>query len=299
MIPIIREGKGVSIHLNDQTNPAMKRILVPCDFSDTAVQAFKFAVDIATQSQGEIILLSVIELPVMHDTVLMPTLSFEEAYMKDMRANAEKNFDKMRTKWAKEGLRISSFVEYGPVNTVISRFVETKKCDLIVMGTKGSSGFKEFIIGSNTEKIVRWSPVPVIAVKRTVRAGSIKNIIFPNTLQEDQEKLVLKVKELQSLFKATLHIVYINTPSKFRKDVDTKLQLKSFARRFMLKDYTLSVYNDLDQETGLAHFIKETKGDLVAMATHGRRGLAHLMTGSIAEDVVNHIDCPIWTCKVS
>ena len=76
----------------------MKRILVPCDFSDTAVQAFKFAVDIANQSQGEIILLSVVELPVMHDTVLMPTLSFEEAYLKDMRENTEKNFSKMKAK---------------------------------------------------------------------------------------------------------------------------------------------------------------------------------------------------------
>jgi nucleotide-binding universal stress UspA family protein len=277
----------------------MKKILVPCDFSDTAVQAFKFAVDIANRSQGEIILLNVVELPVMHDTVLMPTLNFEEAFLKDMRESAEKNFEKMRTKWAKEGPKISSFVEFGPVNTVISRFVEAKGADLIVMGTKGSSGFKEFVIGSNTEKIVRWSPVPVIAVKKTLKPGAIKNIVFPNTLGHDHEDLVLKVKELQTFLKATLHLVYINTPGNFKKDVDTKAELKAFAKRFMLKDYTLNVYNDMDQESGLANFIKEVKGDLVAMATHGRRGLAHLMSGSVAEDVVNHIDCPIWTYKVS
>lgn len=277
----------------------MKKILVPCDFSDTAVQAFKFAVDLANQSQGEIILLNVVELPVMHDTVLMPTLNFEEAFLKDMRDSAEKNFEKMRTKWAKEGPKISSFIEYGPVNTVISRFVEAKRADLIVMGTKGSSGFKEFIIGSNTEKIVRWSPVPVIAVKKTLKPGAIKNIVFPNTLGHDHEDLVLKVKELQTFLKATLHLVYINTPGNFKKDVNTKAELKAFAKRFMLKDFTLNVYNDMDQESGLANFIKEVKGDMVAMATHGRRGLAHLMSGSVAEDVVNHIDCPIWTFKVS
>jgi nucleotide-binding universal stress UspA family protein len=277
----------------------MKKILVPCDFSDTAIQAFKFAVEIAHESLGEIILLNVVELPVMHDTVLMPTLSFEEAYLKDMRVNAEKNFEKMRTKWAKDGPPINAFVEYGPVNTVISRFVESKKADLIVMGTKGSSGLKEFVIGSNTEKIVRWSPVPVISVKKTVKAAAIKNIVFPSALGEEQETLALKVKELQTFFNATLHLVYINTPGNFKKDVDTRLKLKNFAKRFMLKDYTLNVYNDLDQETGLSHFIKEVKGDMVAMATQGRRGLAHLMTGSIAEDVVNHIDCPIWTYKVN
>ena len=277
----------------------MKKILVPCDFSDTAIQAFKFAVDIANKSQGEIILLNVVELPVMHDTVLMPTLSFEEAYLKDMRANAEKNFNKMRTKWAKDGPKVHAFVEYGPVNTVISRFVEAKKADLIVMGTKGSSGFKEFIIGSNTEKIVRWSPVPVFAIKKSVNGEAIKNIVFPNTLNRDHEDLVLQVKSLQSFFNATLHLVYINTPGNFRKDIDTREKLKAFAKRFMLKNYTLNVYNDLDQESGLANFIKESKGDMVAMATHGRRGLSHLMSGSIAENVVNHIDCPIWTFKVN
>lgn len=283
----------------EQITPVMKNILVPCDFSDTAIQAFKFAVDIANQNQGQINLLNVIELPVMHDTVLMPTLSFEEAYLKDMRLSAEKNFEKMRTKWAKDGPKINTFVEYGPVNTVISRFVEAKKADLIVMGTKGSSGLKEFVIGSNTEKIVRWSPVPVIAVKKTMKLGAIRNIVFPNTLDAEQETLILKVKELQTFFKATLHIVYINTPGNFRKDIDTHQQMKAFAKRYMLKDYTVNVYNDMDQESGLANYIKEVKGDMVAMATHGRRGLAHLMSGSVAEDVVNHIDCPIWTYKVN
>lgn len=54
----------------------MKKILVPCDFSDSAVQAFKFAVEIANQSKGEILLLNVVELPVIHENVMMPTFSY-------------------------------------------------------------------------------------------------------------------------------------------------------------------------------------------------------------------------------
>jgi len=275
----------------------MKKILVPCDFSDPAVQAFKFAVDIANQSNGEIILLNVIELPVMHDTVLMPTLNFEQAFLSDMKVNAEKNFNKMKTKWAKDGPKVSSFVEYGPITTTINQFVEDKKVDLIVMGTKGASGFKEFLVGSNTEKIVRWSDVPVISVKKSTKGSSIKNIVFPNALRADEETLTMKVKDLQAFFKATLHVVYFNTPANFRKDVDTKEKLQAFAKRYMLKNYTLNVYNDLSEEAGLANFSREVGADIIAMATHGRRGLNHLMSGSIAEDVVNHLDCSIWTYK--
>ena len=56
----------------------MKKILVPCDFSKQAINAYRFALDIAAQSKGTILLLHVIELPVLHDSVLMPVLNFEE-----------------------------------------------------------------------------------------------------------------------------------------------------------------------------------------------------------------------------
>ena len=50
----------------------MKKILVPCDFSDSAVQAFKFAVEVANQSKGEVLLLNVVELPVIHENMRAP-----------------------------------------------------------------------------------------------------------------------------------------------------------------------------------------------------------------------------------
>lgn len=277
----------------------MKRILVPCDFSDPAVQAFKFAVDIAKMSRGEVVLLNVIELPVMHESVLMPTLSFEEAFIKDMKAHAEKNFAKMKDKWAKDGPKVTSIVQFGGATPMVRDFIKENKIDLVVMGTHGASGLKEFFVGSNTEKIVRTSEVPVIAIKGPVKSGSIKNIVFPNILSLEQEELTQKIKALQNFFKATLHVLYVNTPSNFRRDIEVKKEMKDFAKRFMLKDYTLTIFNDYSEEEGLRNFVTETKADLVAMSTHGRRGINHLMSGSIAEDAVNHLTCPIWTYKIS
>jgi nucleotide-binding universal stress UspA family protein len=277
----------------------MKKILVPCDFSDPAVQAFKMAVEIANQSNGEVVLLNVVELPVMHESVLMPTLSFEEAFIKDMKAHAEKNFAKMKEKWAKEGPKVSSYVEFGGTTSTIRDFINEKKIDLILMGTHGASGVKEFFIGSNTEKIVRTAGVPVISIKKQVKLQSIKNIVFPTIADLNHEELVSEVKALQYFFKATLHILYVNTPSTFNRDLEIKPRLKAFAKRFMLKDFTLNVWNDYSEEEGLKNFVNESKADMIAMATHGRRGLNHLMSGSIAEDAVNHINCPIWTYKIS
>ena len=215
----------------------MKKILVPCDFSDPAVQAFKMAVEIANQSNGEVVLLNVVELPVMHESVLMPTLSFEEAFIKDMKEHAEKNFSKMKDKWAKEGPKVTSFVEFGGTTSTIRDFVKDKKIDLILMGTHGASGVKEFFIGSNTEKIVRTAGAPVMAIKKQVKLSAVKNIVFPTTGNMNQEELTVQVKALQNFFKATLHILYVNTPSSFKRDMEIKPQLKAFAKRFMLKSF--------------------------------------------------------------
>jgi len=275
----------------------MKRILVPCDFSDPAVHAFKLAVEICRKSKGEVILLNVVEIPVMHETVIMPTLYFEQSFMNEMKVNAEKKFTKMVDKWTEGGPQVSTYVEYGPTSATIRQFITDKKIDLVVMGTNGVSGAKEWLIGSNTEKIVRHSPVPVLTIKNATKLASIKNIVFANDIDLDAEDLTLKVKELQNFFKAQLHVLYVNTPAAFRRDSITTKSMRDFAKRFMLKDYTLNIFNDLNQESGVRNFVQSINADMVVMSTHGRTGLSHFLSGSIAEDVVNHLKCPIWTFR--
>ncbi len=277
----------------------MKKILVPCDFSEQAVNAFRFASDVATQSKGQVHLINVVEVPVLHDSVLMPVMAFEEALFTEMRQKAEKQFKKIIDKYSVPGLKVTSQVIFGPVYRMLIDYIESNKIDLVIMGTKGASGVREILIGSNAEKLVRKSPVPVIAIKKYVKASDIKDIVFPNTLNaEYQEDLVMKVKALQNFFKARLHILWINTPTNFTRDTITLKRLNAFAKRFMFKDFTVNVFNDPYEEAGVINFALEIKADMIAMGTHGRKGLAHFMSGSVAEDVVNHVDCPIWTYSI-
>jgi nucleotide-binding universal stress UspA family protein len=273
----------------------MKKILVPCDFSKPAINAYRFALDIAAQSKGIIHLLNVIELPVMHDTVLMPVLNFEEELLKDLRESAETRFAKIKDKYKTQNVKIVSQTVFGSVSRMIRDYITKESIDLVVMGSHGASGAREFFIGSNAERVVRHAPVPVLVVKDYYK-GHIKNIVFPNTLDtENQEDLVMKVKSLQNFFKAHLHLVWINTPLNFTSDTRTIDRLEAFAKRFMLKDYTISIFNHTDEERGILEFSNMVKGDLIAMGTHGRKGIAHLLNGSLAEDVVNHNKGLVWT----
>src|SRR5690242_9097484 len=97
----------------------MKKILVPFDFSKPAVNSFRFALDVASQSKGTIHLLHVIELPVIHDSVLMPVLNFEEELLKGMREKAESEFKKLVAKYKEEEVRVVRKVVFGAVARMI------------------------------------------------------------------------------------------------------------------------------------------------------------------------------------
>jgi nucleotide-binding universal stress UspA family protein len=273
----------------------MKKILVPCDFSRPAISAFRFAIDVAVKSKGVVHLLNVIELPAIHDPMIMPVMTFEKDFMKELKQKTTAGFNKIITKYSPKGVTVKTSVEFGAPARIISDFARRKSIDLIIMGSHGVSGVREYVIGSNAEKVVRRSTAPVLVMKNYSR-GAIKNIVFPNNLQTEKlEPLVRRVKELQAFFKATVHILYVNTPTNFTADNITLDRLKLFARRFMFKNYTVNVYNYPFEEAGILHFTNSIKGDLIAMGTHGRKGIAHFLNGSLAEDVVNHALCPIWT----
>jgi nucleotide-binding universal stress UspA family protein len=273
----------------------MKKILVPCDFSKPAINAFKFALDIAERSGGMVILVHVIELPIMHDTALMPVLSFEEQLLKELKEKAVVQFKTIIEKNKRDRVKIFSIVEFGPISRRLLEVIGAQAADVVIMGSHGASGLREYFIGSIAEKIIRKSPVPVLVTKDYYE-GSVKSIVFPNSLdKENQTELVARVKDLQKFFKAHLHLVWINTPLNFSSDAVTNLRLQSFAKRFALKDYSINIFNHYNEEDGIIQFTKFVKGDIIAMGTHGKKGITHLLNGSIAEDVANHTDSIIWT----
>src|SRR5688500_8893781 len=228
----------------------MKKILESCEFSKPAITAFRFALDIARKSKGVVHLLNVIELPAIHDPLIMPMVTFEKDFMTELKQKTIGEFNKLLTKYKADGATVKSDVEFGSPARMIADFARKKGVDVIIMGTHGTSGIREYLIGSNAEKVVRNSKVPVMVMKNYYK-GAMRDIVFPNTLEtEKQQELISKVKELQAFLKATVHILYVNTPTNFTADNITLERLKQFAKRFIFKNYTLNVYNYPFEESG-------------------------------------------------
>ena len=103
------------------------------------------------------------------------------------------------------------------------------------------------------------------------------------------------MKNVQQIYDATIHLVYVNTPANFQREVVVRKYMEDFAQRLQLKNFTINVFSDRTEEEGIIYFAEQVNADLVTMATHGRTGFAHVISGSIAEEVVSHSRRPVLT----
>jgi nucleotide-binding universal stress UspA family protein len=276
----------------------MKKILVPCDFSTQSFEAFKTALKLAEKTKGEVILLHAIYIPTYYDPVMVgDPVMFNPQLTTQLEEDAKKRFNEW-TKLKVTQAKVQLEIVWANVLFSVIKTIEDKNIDLVVMGTSGASGLSGFFIGSNTEKIVRHSPVPVVAIHDLIDFSSLKNILLPSTLTLNQSDFVKKLKELQQLFHAHLHILFINTPGDFKQDREVTEMMEEFIKHYQLSNYTFHVKNNATVENGIADFVAHEKIDLIAMATHARKGIAHLFNTNITEDVVNHLRTSVWSYRL-
>lgn len=282
----------------------MQTILVPFDFSEEAQNAFDFAVQIATKAQCKLKLVHIVETPTSQSFSTMGEMNLDSAqlnqvYMIELVDKRKKQLREIEEQHQNKPYKFKTRMVFGNPYAGISKEIAEIKADLVVMGSKGSSGLEELLIGSNTEKVVRHATCPVITVKQPVQANEIKRIIFASDFSDETQTVVQHIKDLYTLLEAELILVKINTPSFFETTKDSRQKINEFVDKHGLSDYKIHIYNSTSEEDGIIEFADEHNADMIAMATHGRTGLMHLLSGSIAEDVVNHAKRPVWTLKIS
>jgi nucleotide-binding universal stress UspA family protein len=282
----------------------MIKVLVPFDFSETAGHALQFATKLsANYPQIQITVLHVLEMPITTGMSTMgggmdPIPDFQnQLFFMDMMEARKKDLLELESKFKDSAFTLHTKLVTGNVFRSISEAIEKEHPDLVVIGSKGSSGFEEILIGSNTEKVVRNASCPVITVKSETEVIKMKKIVFASDFKESNVEVAARFKRMQNLFDAEFYFVIVNTPGSFETTRESLSRIRTFVQKHHFEKVKAEVYNSLSEEQGIIDFADDIDADLIAMTTHGRTGLLHLLTGSIAEDVVNHSKRPVWTYK--
>ncbi|MDX1462272.1 MAG: universal stress protein [Marinirhabdus sp.] len=277
----------------------MKKILIPIDFSEHSEYALEVGATLAKKHDATLVVLHMMGLSEAILTRDESQEMFEAIYYMKL---AEKRFNEFLEKDYLKGITVETTVqnykEFHEINSVAKEF----DADLILMGSHGASGLKEVFVGSNTEKVVRTSEIPVLVVKNRIKDFKMDKVVFACDFNMDFTRAFKKAWDFFEKLGAEFQVVFVNTPEKFLSNQEMqerafKFMLHSGVDNTDVYDQT-AYYCDYRLEHGIYRFSNEVNADMVVIPTHGRRGLAHFFSENIGEAIVNHSDLPIMTFKV-
>jgi len=175
----------------------------------------------------------------------------------------------------------------------INQYVEEHGIDMIIMGSHGASGMKELFVGSNAQKVIRFSDIPVLIVKENSKSVLVPEIVFVSDFEAEAMKPFEKVLHIAHLLQAKVHLLYVNTPAFFNDTASINERMESFEALTSNMLARSSVHCDYVFEDGIQQYCNKYSIGLVAIATHGRRGFSRILIGNDAEKVVNHLSTPV------
>jgi len=272
----------------------MKNILVPTDFSDCAYDAVQTAADIARKQGAKIRLLHVYERPIYG----FVDISVDHEENHKLKKEIQEKFEKLLKDDALKDLDVATSLAWDDPLWETINHEDFQGHDLVVMGTHGASGFKEVFIGSNAEKVVRSSSIPVLSINKYSDPFDPKTIVFASNFFREVETAFDVINKVRKAFNVKVKLLKINTPGNFEATWYSEKIMNEFAEKIGLDNFSTHIYNDENVEKGILNFCKSNEPDVVAIATHGRSGLLHLINGSIAESVVNHYDMPVLSIRL-
>ena len=273
----------------------MKTIVVPVDFSEQSEYALKAAVSLAKKYGAKIFALHMLELS---EALITSPEGMQQTQALFLIKLAEKRFKDLLEKPYLEGVKITPIIKHFKVFSEVNNIALEQQADLVIMGSHGADGLEEIFIGSNAEKVVRNSEVPVLVIKDSHENFEIKRIVFACDFMDENLEPFKKAMNFASSVGSELQLVYINIPGNdFLSTKDAYDRISSFLQKAVVgKEVT--IYNDYSVEQGVMNFGEHCNADVIAIPTHGRKGLSHFFRGSLGENIANRSKLPVLTFKI-
>ncbi|MCP9770068.1 universal stress protein [Lacihabitans sp. LS3-19] len=265
----------------------MKTILVPTDFHAAAENAMAAAVKLAKNMNAKINLMTMFKFPKFKYQLVESAVYSEEEYYALLKEDAEREIKRWQ-EWYPE-VKIEGIIEEDFEDLIPA--ILSEGADLIVMGSEGANGWKDYFSGTNAQNVVRKADCPVLVMKENTSFEKIENVLFVT----DFEKTGF-IEVAQNLFNLE------NTNNKFLfvdagEITDDRAELYDTARDieklYDIKNFDFEIYKHDSIAKGTVEFAQSRDIDLIIMFTHGRKGFERFLFGSIAEEVVNISEIPV------
>lgn len=273
----------------------MKKILVPTDFSKNAKIAADYAAYLAKAFNAEITLLHTFRYYYHEDGYF---IDVEEKLLEvlDEKLQLEKN--RLNEKFDYTVGRIQVNNTHGFLIDVLAGMDAKKEFDLVVMGTKGSSGVEEILIGSLTASAINRIETPILVVPEMEELKNINRVVFAADYKDMDDRDLDFLKEFAEKLNATVDVLKI---------LDKKgeaLAIQEFDEMGIAYDYALSgvkhefhYQSHEDIEEGMNHYLKKHPAELLCVYARKHSLLEKLFHKSFTKKMAFHTNLPLLVIK--
>lgn len=274
----------------------MKSILLPTDFSDNSWNAIQYAISFFEKTNCHFYIL--------HINRLNNTSTFDTPYIASSDV-IEGIYNKSSKKQLRELLkRISkelshnkkhkfyTLSDYNFFIESIRTHVQEKSIDLIVMGTKGATGIKTFIVGSNTGDVITKVPCTTLVVPENAKFNGLTEIAFPTDLSLSYHIQTLHpISEVLEEFHSFLRILHI---SKKKEDLNANQQKykELLEDYFINNDYSFHFLTNDNIEDAVQCFVESRDIDMIAMVAKNLNYFQRILFLPTVEEISYHTDVP-------
>jgi nucleotide-binding universal stress UspA family protein len=273
----------------------MEYILVPTDFSQNALNALEYAIDVAKLFKAKIMVLHTYEVP-FGGASYLKNIDYK------LREIAEEQIVQLHKTIIDKGLNDIVSIEFDNLKTDlvsgIRDMVEVNDIGLVIMGTAGASGLKEIFLGSNTSNVIKHISCPLIAVPKNASFKKIENIIFATDFDMNcEDNNIPLIIDLTKRLNARLTMVNIQTVAtnfaKTRDNADKFFEECEGALKDINYDYHYII--DEDITNGINKAYKNNNADLLVMIKKSHSLIDHLFNKSMTNAVVSDAKLPLLT----
>ncbi len=259
----------------------MKTILVPTDFSTNAANALAYAVHLAAQVRGKIILFhaltsQILGLPEGEKITLDPDLLLRNGYLAELDSMAK--IIKLENGFKFE---VETICEKGTLESSILQLIEEKRVDLIVMGTRGASTFLGKIIGTNTLGLMRESTCPVLAIPAKATFKGFKDLAYASDFEKDDSSYLTQLRDIAQPFQAEINILNVNANDQLNLVPDSHA-MAGIEKAMQNSNYTVIQVSAATVVDGIKAFTRKNPVDVVAVAIEKRGYLDTIFHSSVS-----------------
>lgn len=297
--------------------PLMKRVLLATDGSTYAARAEDYALFLASAWKAGLDAVSVLEFP----PGMNPEYPINKVYLGQLRKEADRHLERLADRASQVGLSVKKQVVIGIPSQKIIAIAGEHGDDLVVVGTHGRSGLEHVLLGSTAERVIRSAPCPVLAVRGHKPGAAqgpdhsspiaVRRMLVPIDFSDCSLEALEYAVQVAKQLHAAVTILHVMEPLAYGLDFTlshpSELENKraKLSRRLLdlaaaAAGYGLKADEALRGGLPADSILDHARGqavDLIVMGTHGRRGISHLVNGSVTEAMLRRADCPVLTVR--